>query len=139
MAIDVLDSLQAALDGENAAMYAYSYLGARATAGVEAAMRSAFVSHRTQRDALAGIIVGLKATPHAALPAYSIPSGSASSVALGVENRCCALYANVIDATSSSDAAVRAAAIDALTSCALWATHWSRTTVAFPGLDHEPS
>jgi Domain of unknown function (DUF4439) len=133
------DSLQAALGGENAAMYAYSYLGGRATAGIETAMRNAFVVHRTQREALQAIIVSRGLKPAAALPAYAIPGGSAAQVALSVENHCCALYTNVIDATGTSDAAIRSVVIDALASCALWASHWSGTTTAFPGLVHEPS
>jgi Domain of unknown function (DUF4439) len=139
MTASVLDSLQAALDGENAAMYAYSYLGGKEAGTAESNMRAAFEDHRTQRDVLQAAIVATNATPNAALPAYALPAGSAPSVLLGVENRCCALYTNLIDATSGSDAVVRAGAITALTTCALWASHWSRTTAAFPGLMHEPS
>jgi Domain of unknown function (DUF4439) len=139
MSDSVLDSLQAALDGENAAMYAYSYLGGKSVGEAESNMRDAFVDHRTQRDVLQAAIVATHATPNAALPAYAIPTGSAAGVLLSVENRCSASYTNLIDATGTSDAAVRAGAITALTTCALWATHWSHATSAFPGLTHEPS
>ena len=139
MSDSVLDSLQAALDGENAAVYAYSYLGGKSVGAAESNMREAFDDHRSQRDALQAAIVATHATPNAALPGYAIPTGSPPSVLLSVENRCCALYTNLIDATGTSDATVRAGAIAALTTCALWATHWSHTTSAFPGLTHEPN
>jgi Domain of unknown function (DUF4439) len=131
------EPLGVALAAEVAAIYAYGVLGVHLTGGERTAARAAEEVHRQRRDQLVG------AVPSAALPAaYALPfpvTGRASALRLAVqvEDAVCQAWRPVLPAAPPGG---RAAALDALTDAAVWATRWRRLarvgplTMPFPGL-----
>jgi Domain of unknown function (DUF4439) len=125
------EPLQQALAAEHAAVFAYGVIGgvlrgeARAAAGHDA--------HRGRRDQL---LARLGPRAVAAEPAYSLPfavddARGARRLARVVEQRCAAVYADVVSRTTG---ATRALAAEALTECANRRLSWGGEPEAFPGL-----
>jgi hypothetical protein len=125
------EPLQRALAAEHAAVFAYGVIGgvlrgeALATAGHDA--------HRGRRDQLISRL-GERAVP--AEPAYALPfavedARRARRLGRVVEQRCAAVYADVVSRTTG---ATRALAAEALTECAVRRLSWGAEPEAFPGL-----
>jgi hypothetical protein len=126
------DALQSALAAEHAAVYAYGVVGGVLGAGDRLAA-TAYTAHRGRRDQLTSML-GAEAV--AAEPAYRLPfdvdgPGRARRLARRVEERCAAVYADVVSRTAGAD---RLYAARALRDCAVRGLAWGREPEAFPGL-----
>ena len=131
-----LAALQAALAAENAAVYGYGVIGAQLSGGLRARASDSLAEHQARCAALTQQIAAASATPAAAAPGYELPfqvTGQDSAVRLAVllEQRLAAVYANGVQATAG---ALRAGAASALRQSALDTLGWSGSGSAFPGL-----
>jgi uncharacterized protein DUF4439 len=130
-----LASLQAALAGEHAAVYAYGVIGGRSGGRDERLAAAAYVRHRARRDRLTAIIHRAGGRPVVAQPAYALPFAvddrrQLHRLARLVERRCARLYADVVPATQG---ATRDFAARAISDCATTALAWGGRDQAFPG------
>jgi hypothetical protein len=132
---------QAALAAEHAAVYAYGVLGARLSTAQRRQATAAFDAHRSRRDALASGLraAGLPAPP--AEPAYDVAVSTAAdarALAVRLEEGVGVRWRDLVGGTS--DPAVRAQAVSALTDTAVRAAQWRRLlgvrppSVALPGV-----
>jgi Domain of unknown function (DUF4439) len=137
--VNAVDSLQEALAGEHAAIYAYGVLGGRIPAATQpaaaTAIAAAYATHRARRDQLESFISAAGKTPVAPDVAYDLegPVDSPSqvlAVALRLETRCQVLYAQVVGEAGSAE---RRWASAALTDSAVRALGFGGTPEAFPG------
>jgi len=135
-----LDSLQAALAGEHAAIHVYGVLGGRVSASsapaAAAAIGSAYAMHRARRDQLRTMVQQLGGDPVAAEVSYELagPADTTAQIvreALGLEERCAEVYAQAVGATAGAQ---RQWAIDALADAAVRALTFNGEPQAFPGL-----
>lgn len=135
-----LEALQATLSGEHAALYAFGVLGGRVSASAEprlaSALRSAYDTHRGRRDQLLSKIRSAGEDPVAAQVSYLLPNPALSSAQLRraarvLEQRCSAVYADMVGSTSGAD---RRWAVDALTDSAVRSLGFGADAVAFPGV-----
>jgi hypothetical protein len=137
-----VDSLQACLAAQHAALYGYGALGGR-LAGVapgstwQGLASAAYVEHRDLRDSLAAAVRGLDAEPVVAEASYATPFPLDSlddcrRLARLLERRCGATYA---DAVAETLQGTRALLAHALQASAVRATRWGAAVTAFPGLD----
>ncbi|RIQ34876.1 DUF4439 domain-containing protein [Jiangella rhizosphaerae] len=132
-----VDAAQAALAGEHACVYGYGVVGAHLPDGAEPA-HTALAAHRSRRDELAALIAGTGADPVAAEPGYALPSpvtdeASARALAVLLEERLGALYADVVGAATTPE--LREFAVRGVVMSAVQALSWGGSPVAFPGLD----
>lgn len=134
-----LDALQATLAGEHAALYLYGVLGGQVSrTGAPTLARlidDSYLQHRVRRDQLITLVSARDATPAASAPSYDLPNPAATSgqiraVARLVENRCEALYGQLVASTSEAD---RAWAITALDECAVQELRYGAAASDFPG------
>lgn len=133
----VVETLDAALAGEHAAVYAYGVIGAYLTGDDRDRAAAELSRHRAARDRLAAHIRAAGGTPSASLPTYALPypvadAASAADLADLVEERLGGLYSDVVTSTSG---ATRSESADALVHTARARAAWSGTATAFPGLD----
>ena len=133
----LVDSLQAALAGEHAAVYGYGVIGAR-LAGTSSAVRarSGYDTHRARRSSLRTAIAGAGAEPVAAEAAYDLGGpvltpAQAKALAARIELAAAATYADVV---AASDGAARGIPASWLSDAAVRAAVWSGTAAVFPGL-----
>ncbi|WP_327353081.1 ferritin-like domain-containing protein [Streptomyces sp. NBC_01304] len=136
MSSELLDTYQAALRAEHAAVYGYGVVGGRIREGRRDEARSAYDAHRARRDELQRTVRDLGGTPEQASAAYALPfpvpdSAAATRLAADVEDRVAGVYADVVRATEGER---RSAAADALREAAVRAVRWRGSSVAFPGL-----
>jgi len=129
--------LQGALAGEHAAVWAYGVLGPRLDEAGRARVRSLLDTHEKAREAIRARVVGSGAAPVLAEPAYALPvtptdPGTAAGLAMIVEERLVAVYAELVAATASAE--LRAVAVDAMRDGALRALSWGPIGTVFPGL-----
>jgi Domain of unknown function (DUF4439) len=135
-------ALQTALAAEHAAIWAYPVVGARVGAALRAQVWQADLTHRTRRDATAGLIRRYGGDPVPSGAEYSLPfpvsnRTTALRLAVHLEEGVAAAWRYVIAATEEQ--AVRRDALAALTDAAVQATRWrlivtpGRPTVPFPG------
>lgn len=131
--------LQAALEAEHAAVYAYGVLGARLTTTRRAAT-DAFDAHRSRRDALTTALRAAGKPAPAAQPSYDVAAATANdalALAVQVEVGVGVRWRDLVGGTT--DPAVRAQAVSALTDTAIRAARWRKViglkppTVALPG------
>ncbi|HET7327330.1 MAG TPA: ferritin-like domain-containing protein [Nocardioidaceae bacterium] len=129
--------LQTALAAEHAAVFAYGVIGAVLGAASEAAdadlAAAGYAAHRRRRDQL---IARLGQDAVAAEAAYALPfdvDSERSARRLGrlVEQRCAAVYADVVSRTAGE---ARMLAATALTDCAVRGLGWGVEPEPFPGL-----
>lgn len=135
-----LESLQAALAGEHAAVHVYGVLGGRVSVSsaptTAAAIASAYAVHRARRDQLRTMVQQLGGEPVAAEVSYEL-SGPADTTAQivrearGLEERCAEVYAQAVGATVRAQ---RQWAIDALGDAAVRSLTFGAEPQAFPGL-----
>jgi hypothetical protein len=130
-----------ALAAEHAAIYAYGVIGARLTGEQADTAASAELVHRARRDALVLRLAELGAPIPPPEPAYRLPvevvdGDGARRLAVLVYERAAVVWRAALAPTAGTD---RELALDALISCAVWATRWRAaggvvpTTVPFPG------
>lgn len=125
------EAIAAAIAGEDACIYAYGVIGGQLNTAGQRKARKALDSHRVWRDAWQSRQSG-SFTPAAA--AYDLPSPvtdpeSARALAMLIEQRMVAVYADVASATSGDD---RAQAVTAACECATRAVTWGAPSQAFP-------
>jgi hypothetical protein len=139
-----LDSLQAALAGEHAAIHVYAVLGGRvsvsAAPSTAAAIGSAYAMHRARRDQLRTMVQELGGEPVAAEVSYELtgPADTTPQIvreARGIEERCAEVYAQAVGATVRAQ---RQWAIDALTDAAVRSLTFGGEPQAVPGLPELP-
>jgi hypothetical protein len=103
-----VDALQATLAAEHAAVYIYGALGGRtsqsATPTLYAAVRDAYLMHRSQRDQLTRTLRDLGVEPVASEVAYDAPDDLDTPEAIGaaaaaLEDGCAATYAALVAET----------------------------------------
>jgi hypothetical protein len=137
MSADVT-ALQETLAGEHAAIYGYGIAGARLPVAARREALSAYDMHRARRDQWRELIVATGAQPVAAAPAYDLPfpvrnATEARRLASHLERRLAAGYARLVAASTGTE---RAVAARALQDAAVRAARWSGAITALPGL-HE--
>ncbi len=136
LAAPALAALQAALAAENATVYGYGVIGAQLSGGLRDRAAASLAAHQARCAALTQQIGAASATPAAAAPGYELPfpvtgQGSAVRLAVLLEQRLAAVYANGVQAAAG---ALRAGAASALRQSALDTLDWSGSGSAFPGL-----
>ena len=123
-------AIVAAINGEDAAIYAYGVIGARSRGARAALARRTLSAHRARRQELQSRV----AEPVAAASAYDLPfpvtdGASAARLAVIVENRMCALLADLAAATADDN---RTQAVTGAMECAARAIAWGGQPQAFP-------
>ncbi len=135
------EALQLALAGEHAAVYLYGVVGGRVSVSTHAALwqrvRTAYELHRSRRDQLVSMVRTAGAEPVAAEVGYALPNPAMTpvqleQVALEVEQRCAAVYADMVGSTSGAN---RQWALDALEDAAVRLLGFGGRPEPFPGLD----
>jgi ferritin-like protein len=135
------DALAMALSAEHAAIYGYGVVGAHLDQTTQATAHETEVAHRNRRDNLLLRLSAAKVTAPAAAAAYTLPfpvtdRDSALKLAVSLEEGTARAWRSAVGATEGDD---RKLALDALTDCAVRATHWKKTAgisptvVPFPG------
>lgn len=129
-------ALRAVLAAEHAAAYAWSLAASRLRRRERADALSAWETHRARRDAVAALLRDRGEAAPAAEPAYALPfpvrsAGAARRLGLVVEQRCAAVYADLV-AAGAGDARTLGAA--ALTDAAVRAALLRGAPVPWPGL-----
>lgn len=132
-----IDAAQAALAGEHACVYGYGVVGAHLPDGGPAAL-AALAAHRDRRDALMVLIREAGADPVAAEPGYALPSpvtdgATARALAVLLEERLGALYADLVGTAETPE--LREFAVRGVVAAAVQALSWGGSPTAFPGLD----
>lgn len=135
-------SMQAALDGEYAIMYAYGVAGARLAQQRDAAL-TMLEEHRTSRDQLRQWLVADGEQPGAPAPAYALPervTGDAAARALlaDLELRLIPLYTQLVADFADDQGRLRWA-IRQIRASALRAQAWGAAGQAFPWPDDLPT
>lgn len=120
----------AAINGQDAAIYAYGVIGARSRGARAGLARRALAAHRGRRAALQSTV----AEPVSAASAYDLPfsvtdPASAARLAVLVENRMAALLADLAGATTDDR---RSDAVTGAMECAARAVAWGGVPQAFP-------
>lgn len=126
------EALQAAIAGEDAAVYGYGVVAAR-SANRDRALRS-LRAHRAARDLMAAFAAKQGVDVPQAAIAYELPfrvsgPGGAARMAAHLENSLVPLYADLAAAATGE---VRAAAVAQAQDCAERAVRWGAAPQAFP-------
>jgi hypothetical protein len=134
------EALQAALAGEHAAVYVYGVVGARVSSSDDPTLwrqvRDAYTLHRGRRDQLMSMVRAAGAHPAAAKVSYELPNpartrGQLRRTALDVEQRCAAVYADMVGSTSGAN---RQWALEALGDAAVRLLGFGGEPEPFPGI-----
>ena len=134
-----VEALQATLAAEHAAVHAYGVVGGRLPSADNPALaerfRSAYEAHRARRDGLRSRLADRGATPTPAALGYDVPVQGRDPVELtrvarGVEERCAAVYSQLVGSTTGED---RRWAADALTATAVLVLSLGAEPSAYPG------
>lgn len=134
------EALQRTLAGEHAAVYLYGVVGGRVSASTHAGLwqrvRDAYALHRTRRDQLVAMVRAAGAEPVAAEVSYALPNPALTAaqleqVALEIEVRCAAVYADMVGSTAGAN---RQWALDALEDAAVRQLGLGGEPEPFPGL-----
>jgi hypothetical protein len=134
-----LEALQATLAAEHAAVHVYGVVGGRLASVDNPALadrfRAAYETHRARRDWLRSRLADRGAVPTPAALGYSVPARGRDPVELagiarGAEERCSAVYAQLVASTTGED---RRWAVDALTGTAVVVLSLGAEPTAFPG------
>ena len=132
-------ALQATLAAEHAAVHVYGVVGGRLSAQDNPALaerfRAAYEAHRSRRDWLRSRLADRGVRPTPAALGYDVPAQGRDPVALtavarDTEERCTAVYAQLVGASTGSD---RRWAVDALTTTAVLVLTLGGEPSAFPG------
>jgi hypothetical protein len=134
------EALQLALAGEHAAVYLYGVIGGRVSVSAQPVLwqrtRDAYNLHRGRRDQLVAMVRTSGADPVAAEVSYELPNTAMTpaqleAAALEVEERCAAVYADMVGSTSGAN---RQWALDALEDAAVRLLGFGGEPEAFPGI-----
>lgn len=134
-----MGALQETLAAEHAAVHVYAVLGGRVSALSDPVtaerLRSAYEAHRARRDHLRAVIADLGAQPVAAAPAYRVAARTRDAaellrVARVIEDRCAAVYAQLVARSSGGP---RRWAIAALTDAAVRVLSLGGDAGVYPG------
>jgi hypothetical protein len=133
---DIDTAYAGALAGEHAAIYGYGILGPHLTGTALALAQQSELAHRDLRDQL----IEALSSPPAAESFYTLPfavttPATAVALAAAIEERCTALWRDVVVA---ADIATRPAQLTAFTAVALRAAAWRRAGGAVPGTEAFP-
>ena len=125
-------ALTAAIEGENAAIYAYGVIAANLGGGAKKRALQALGNHRSWVDRW-GMLLGDQAPPPVPT-AYDLPiavsnAETARQLAPIIENRLVVVYA---DLASASTDQMRSDAVLAAAECATRAVMWGGPSQAFP-------
>ena len=135
-----IEAIQAALAGEHAAVYVYGVIGGGVSLSSQpdlwSAVRSAYTTHRGRRDQLVAMVRASDAEPVTAEVSYELPNPAVtldqlSDAALEIEQRCSAVYADMVGSTSGAN---RQWAIDALDDAAVRQLGFGGEPEVFPGI-----
>ncbi|GEL17841.1 ferritin-like domain-containing protein [Pseudonocardia asaccharolytica] len=137
------DALQDALAAEHAALWVYPLIVVFLPADQAKQARADAEAHRALRAAIEQTLTDIGARPVSALPAYAPPrpvtdARSAAALAVVAETDALGAWRAVLEHTT--DAPLRAAALDALVEGTLRCTRWRRSAgqtpavPVFPGL-----
>lgn len=138
--MSAVHALQTALAGEHAAVYVDGVVGGRVSVSAHPRLASkvaaAYTTHRSRRDQLEAMLRAAHATPVAADVSYRLPNpcltaAQCAAAALEVEQRCAAVYADLVAHTSQAH---RQWAIDALGDAAVRQLGFGGDASAFPGV-----
>ncbi|MEI6453748.1 MAG: ferritin-like domain-containing protein [Actinomycetes bacterium] len=125
-------ALIAAIDGENAAIYAYGVIAAHVGGGAKRRALLALGSHRSWLDRWSGLLTETHSPPMATAYDFPFPvvnAETARQLAPIVENRLVVVYA---DLAAASRDQVRSDAVLAAAECATRAVTWGASSQAFP-------
>jgi hypothetical protein len=134
------EALQMALAGEHAAVYVYGVLGGRVSVSTQPELwqrvRDAYAVHRERRDELVSMVRTAGADPVAAEVSYELSNPARTptqleAAALEIEQRCTAVYADMVGSTASAN---RQWALDALEDAAVRLLGFGGEPEPFPGL-----
>jgi Domain of unknown function (DUF4439) len=136
-------AVQGALAAEHAAIWVYGVVEAFVPGALNRQLEEAATAHQARRDATERVLTDAGVPPASPEPGYLTPepvtdAASALRLAITAESDAAAAWRSVIE-RSPVHLGLRAAALDALTVAALWATRWRATagtspvTVPFPG------
>jgi hypothetical protein len=128
------EALAALVQGEDAAIYAYSVAGARVTGGRRRRALTALDAHRANRDRAASLIVAANGIPPGSAVAYSLPApvdspAAARALMSLVDNGLVGLYADAAATLTDGD---RRWAVLTAAGCATRAVSWGAEPQAFP-------
>ncbi len=135
-----VEALQRTLAGEHAAVYVYGVVGARVSASEQPDLwqraRYAYTLHRDRRDHLLAMVKAAGAEPVAAAVSYALPNEARTpaqleGVALETEQRCAAVYADMVGSTSGAN---RQWALEALEDAAVRLLGFGGRAEPFPGV-----
>lgn len=135
-----LEALQATLAAEHAAVHVYAVIGGRISVEgnpvTAARLRAAYDVHRARRDQLRSVIADLGRVPQPAAAGYQVDAYARDpvalvAVALTTEQRCAAVYAQLVSASTGKH---RRWAIEALTDAALRELELGGAPDTYPGL-----
>ena len=135
-----VQALQRALAGEHAAVYVYGVLGGRVSDShspeLAGQLASAYAAHRGRRDQLTALVRAAGGDPVAADLSYRVPSPAATEAQLRaaartIEQRCAAVYADMVGSTSRAD---RAYATGALVDTAVRELTFGGHATPYPGI-----
>ena len=110
--VSTIESLQATLAAEHAAIFLYGDAGAHTSQSAEpelfAIISSLYRTHRARRDQLRLLIGDRSATPVAAAATYELPGALSTPTAvrrqaLRTEQRCSEVYAALVANTAATD------------------------------------
>lgn len=128
------EAWRAVVEGEDAAVYAYSIAGARVGAGARPKAVNGLDAHGAHRDRASAMVAAAGGTPPAPAAAYELPFAVDSAKAARrlmalVDNRLVGLYADAAEAAAGDERrwAARMAA-----ECATRAVAWGAASQAFP-------
>lgn len=135
-----LEALQSGLAAEHAAVYVYGVIGGRVSLSSESTLsgkvRAAYTLHRGRRDQLIAMVRAVDEVPVASEVSYQLPNraktpGQLSAAARELEQRCVAVYADLVGSTAGAN---RQWAIDALNDAAVRELGFGGSPEAFPGI-----
>lgn len=137
--MSTIESLQATLAAEHAAIFVYGDAGAHTSRSAEpelfATITMLYRTHRARRDQLRLLVSDRGATPVAAAATYELPArlatpGAVRRHALQIEQQCAQVYAALVANTAGPD---RDWAISALTEAARARIQLGGSPETFPG------
>ncbi len=135
-----LDAIQASLAGEHAAVYVYGVVGGRVSLSTEPELwnkvRAAYTTHRGRRDQLIAMVRAADAEPVSAEISYDLPNAAETpaqlkQASLDLEQRCTAVYADMVGSTSGAN---RQWALEAINDAAVRQLGFGGRPEAFPGI-----
>jgi hypothetical protein len=135
------EAWSAVVEGEHAAVYAYSVAGAHLSGAAASRAVAGLAAHRANRDWATATIVAKHGTPPAGAIAYELPANvstpaGARALLAEVDNRLVASYADAVAATTGGE---RRTAVRAAVDYAVRAVDWGADSQAFPAGQPTPS